>query len=117
MKVLLVDDESKFASALAQRLTIRGIETDWTASPQEALAKASEQDYDVAVLDVKMPHIGGIDLKKQLQDIAPGLKFIFITGHGSEEDYEAGRKEVAFYIGKPFKIDVLVEKIQEVLDT
>ena len=114
MKVLLVDDEIKFVSTLAQRLTMRDIEADWVASPEEALSRVLKQSYDVAVLDVKMPHIGGIDLKKKLQKLAPDMKYIFITGHGSEEDYEISRKEVQFYIVKPFKIDVLVEKIQEI---
>jgi len=111
MKVLLVDDEEKFISRLAERLSIRGMEADWVTSGEEALRKAGEKNYDVAVLDVKMPHIGGIELKKKLEKMNPEMKFIMVTGHGSEDDFNIGSREASFYIIKPFKIDTLVDKI------
>jgi DNA-binding response OmpR family regulator len=113
MKVLLVDDEEKFISRLAERLSIRGMEADWVTSGEDALLKAREKSYDVAILDVKMPHIGGIELKKRLEKMNPEMKFIMVTGHGSEDDYNIGSKEASFYIIKPFKIDTLVEKIMQ----
>jgi len=116
MKVLLVDDEEKFVSSLAERLAIRGIESDWAATGYDALLKAKMKSYDIAVLDVKMPHMGGIDLKKKLEKMNPDMKFIFVTGHGSEEDYDIGSRQASFYIIKPFKIDTLVEKIKQALN-
>jgi DNA-binding response OmpR family regulator len=113
MKVLLVDDEEKFISRLAERLSIRGMETDWVTSSEDALLKALEKSYDVAILDVKMPHIGGIELKKKLEKMDPEMKFIMVTGHGSENDYNIGSREASFYIIKPFKIDTLVDKIKQ----
>ncbi|MEE9518095.1 MAG: response regulator [Candidatus Adiutricales bacterium] len=112
MKVLLVDDEEKFISRLAERLSIRGMEADWVTTGAEALLKARMKSYDVAILDVKMPHIGGIELKKRLEKIDPEMKFIMVTGHGSEDDYKVGSREASFYIIKPFKIDTLVDKIK-----
>jgi DNA-binding response OmpR family regulator len=113
MKVLLVDDEEKFVSRLADRLALRGIDADWATSADEALSKAVECRYDIAVLDVKMPCMSGIDLKKKLQKMAPDMKFIFVTGHGSEEDYTVGSKEGFGYIIKPFKIETLIARIEE----
>ncbi len=113
MKIILVDDEEKFISSLAERLEIRGIDSDWATSGDEAISKVRDNNYDVAVLDVKMPGLSGLELKNKLQTIDEKLKFIFVTGHGSEEDYVAGCKEGCFYIIKPFKIDHLVEKIKE----
>ncbi|MEE9557161.1 MAG: response regulator [Candidatus Adiutricales bacterium] len=112
MKVLLVDDEEKFISRLAERLSIRGMEADWVTTGEEALLKARMKSYDVAILDVKMPHIGGIELKKRLEKIDPEMKFIMVTGHGSEDNYKVGSREASFYIIKPFKIDTLVDKIK-----
>ena len=114
MKVLLVDDEEKFVSRLAERLSIRGIDADWATTGEAALAKAESTRFDVAILDVKMPFMGGIELKKRLSDMNPDMKFILVTGHGSDQDYEIGSKEAAFYIIKPFKIEYLVEKIHQV---
>lgn len=116
MKVLLVDDEKKFVSSLAERLSLRGLEADWTTTCDEALSKSLTENYDIAVLDVRMPGVSGINLKTKLEKITPHMKFIFITGHGSEEDYNIGTKEGSFYIIKPFKIETLIEKIKQALN-
>lgn len=115
MKVLLVDDEEKFVSRLAERLELRGFEADWATTCDEALSKAEAKEYDIAVLDVKMPRMSGIDLKKKLEKLAPHMKFVFVTGHGSEEDYHIGMQEGAGCLIKPFRIETLVEKIKEAL--
>ncbi len=116
MKVLLVDDEEKFIARLAERLELRGFEADWTTTSDEALTKAEAKEYDIAVLDVKMPHMSGIDLKKKLEESSPHMKFVFVTGHGSEEDYHIGMQEGACCLIKPFKIETLVERIKEALN-
>ncbi|MFC1821724.1 response regulator [Thermodesulfobacteriota bacterium] len=116
MKVLLVDDEKKFVSSLAERLRIRGIEADWVTTGEEALSKANMCRYDLAVLDVKMPNISGIELMEALEKIDPGMKYILVTGHGSEEEYARGCEEAFCYIIKPFKIEFLIEKIKEALN-
>jgi DNA-binding response OmpR family regulator len=116
MKVLLVDDEVKFVMRLAERLNIRGIEADWVSGGKEALEKVETESFDVAVLDVKMPGMSGIELKRQLAEKQPEMKFILVTGHGSESDYHTGSQEAAFYILKPFNIDTLVEKLNQVVN-
>ena len=116
MKVLLVDDEEKFVSRLAERLEIRGFEADWVTTCDGALSKAKDNEYNIAVLDVKMPQLSGIDLKKRLEKLAPKMKYVFVSGHGSEEDYDIGMKEGASYLIKPFKIETLIDKIREALN-
>jgi DNA-binding response OmpR family regulator len=114
MKVLLVDDEKKFAMMLSKRLTLRGIDVDCVYTGEEALVLAEHTRYSVAILDVKMPGIGGIELKQKLRGLAPGMKFIFLTGHGSETDFELGSAEAAYYLAKPLKIEKLIEILHEV---
>ncbi len=118
IRVLLVDDEKEFVSTLAERLLLRGIEADWVASAEEALEKIKDSQYDLAVLDVKMPHISGIELKRMLHEHCPDMQFIFMTGHGSEQDFHAGSSEAgaAYYLVKPVHIDDLMLKMNEVLD-
>jgi DNA-binding response OmpR family regulator len=115
VRVLLVDDEELFISALAERLGMRGIDADWASSGSEALKKVKDKEYDLALLDVKMPQIGGIDLKRQMQEIDPSMHFIFFTGHGSKEDFEVGSAEAACYLIKPLRIEKIMDKIHEVL--
>ncbi len=114
MKVLLVDDEKKFAMMLSKRLALRGIDVNYVYTGEEALVMAENSRYDVAILDVKMPGIGGIELKRKLSGLAPGMKFIFLTGHGSETDFEIGSAEAAYYLAKPLQIEKLIEILHEV---
>jgi len=116
MKVLLVDDEQKFATMLAKRLALRGIDVDYVYSGNDAIAKAETQRYDVAILDVKMPGIGGIELKRKLKELDPCLKIIFLTGHGSKTDFETGSVEAACYLAKPIQIDELITILREVIE-
>ena len=111
MKILLVDDEVDFVSALSERLSLRGIDADWVSRPEDAVIRVEQHAYDIAILDVKMPRLSGIDLKAKIQALSPETKFIFLTGHGSEKDFIAGKSISEFYLIKPVQIDDLVEKL------
>lgn len=117
IRVLLVDDEAELVETLAERLIIRDIPADWALSAEEALYKADKNPYDIAVLDVKMPGVSGITLKKLMEQRNPGMKFIFMTGHGSEADFQAGSKEAGpdYYLVKPVNIEDLIKKMNEVI--
>lgn len=117
MRILLVDDEEEFVATLAERLSLRGIETDWVTSAKEAEQIVDTQHYDLVVLDVKMPHMGGRQLKQILEKKLPGIKTIYLTGHGSEEDYKAGSAEAEYYLMKPININDLIDKIKTALAT
>jgi DNA-binding response OmpR family regulator len=114
MKVLLVDDEKKFVMMLAKRLELRGIDADYVYTGEDAIAKTETSSYDVAILDVKMPGIGGLELEQQLKKLAPEMKFIFLTGHGSETDFETGSAQAERYLAKPIQIEELIKILQEV---
>ena len=113
MKILLVDDEQKFVNMLAKRMALRGIEADVAYSGEEAIKKAGDTAYDVAVLDIKMPGISGIQLKKKLCSLHSDLKFIFVTGHGAVEKSEDDETEKDIYISKPLNIEFLIETIED----
>jgi DNA-binding response OmpR family regulator len=117
MRVLLVDDEKEFVSTLAERLSLRGVDADWVTSADDALKNIEATQYDLAVLDVKMPHISGIELKRMLHKRCPDMQFIFMTGHGSEQDFHAGSSEAgaAYYLVKPVHIEDLMRKMNDVL--
>jgi DNA-binding response OmpR family regulator len=112
MRVLLVDDEKRFVSVLAKRLRMRGFDVDHAFTGEEALGMAADTTYDVMALDVKMPGIGGIQLKERLEKLNPDAKFIFVTGHGSLEDFAVGSSQAAAYLSKPFDIEELTETIR-----
>ncbi|MBW2194197.1 MAG: response regulator [Deltaproteobacteria bacterium] len=117
MRVLLVDDEEELVSALAERLSLRAIDTEWASTCHDALTRAESKTFDIAVLDVKMPNMSGLELKRRLQAKCPDMKFIFVTGHGSEEDFQAALSEVgtAYYLVKPLSIETLIDKMNQAL--
>lgn len=117
MRVLLVDDEADLASALAERLEMRGIQADWVTTGQEAFKRAEATPYDLAVLDVRMPKMGGLEVRDHLKTLCPGMKFIFLTGYGSEKDFN----EVALHAGescylvKPIDIQDLIRRMNDLM--
>ena len=117
MKVLLVDDEEELVTTLAERLSFRGIEAQWATTGHDAVALTEKEPFDVVVLDVKMPHLNGIQLKKKLEQIRPEMKYVFVTGHGSEEDFRIGSAEADHYLAKPLDIEALVATLVEVMKT
>jgi len=117
MRVLLVDDEEELVTTMAERLSLRGIQTDWATNAEDALTKLKHTRYDIALLDVKIPKMSGITLKKKMEEKNPEMKFIFLTGHGSEADFKAGSIEAGpeYYLVKPVDIGFLIQKMKEVL--
>jgi DNA-binding NtrC family response regulator len=112
LRLLIVDDERDFLSALAERLKLRGFQVVTAESGAGALKRVGENDFHVLVLDVKMPGIDGLELMGQIKAKHPDLPVILLTGHGSVADAERGMEEGAFdYLMKPIDIEELVEKI------
>jgi len=75
------------------------------------------EPFRLLICDLKMPKMDGLHLKRQMQERCPTMKFIFVTGHGSSQDFETGASEVGadYYLVKPLKIDDLIAKIKEAL--
>lgn len=118
MRLLLVDDEEELVSTLAERLEMRGIDVSWAAECETALDLVKKEAFDIALLDVRLPKMNGLELKRMMERLRPDMKFIFLTGHGSEEDFRACSKESGrdFYLIKPIRIETLLAKLQEILE-
>jgi DNA-binding response OmpR family regulator len=117
VRILLVDDEQELVETLAERLSIRGIEACWATSGDAAMNFLEQESFDLAVLDVKLPGISGIDLHRKIKAKYPDLKFIFMTGHGSQDDYAAGSAETGedYYLLKPVNIEKLMDKMKKLM--
>ena len=116
MRVLLVDDEEELVSTLAERLNMRGIDASWVSDCDSALEIIKSQQFDIALLDVKLPGMNGLELKRLMEIEQPEMKFIFVTGHGSEDDFIACTAESGqqYYLIKPVQIEVLMSKLNEI---
>lgn len=117
IRVLLVDDEAVYVDVLANRLGKRGFEVQKAYTSPEALLVLRTQQFDVAVLDLKMPDMDGIEVLKIAKQVDPTLQVIMLTGHGSAEACEQGLALGAFdYMMKPCEFEALVDKIREAFD-
>jgi DNA-binding NtrC family response regulator len=110
--ILIADDEKDFVDALAERLTIREYDVTASYSGQDALEKINEHNYDIVILDVKMPGVSGVDVLKEIKGIKPLTEVIMLTGNATVETAIEGMKLGAFdYLMKPCETDDLIEKI------
>lgn len=113
-RVLIVDDEQDFATALAERLRLRGYEATAIFSPDEALATAKDILPDVVLLDLKLPGVRGIEMLMTMREFVPGVEIILLTGHLDLAQRIQGMRLDAFeYIMKPIDIVDLITKIEK----
>ena len=111
IQMLLVDDEDDFRTTLANRLKLRKIDVTDAASGNEAIELVKQRSFDVAVIDVKMPGIDGIETLKQVKKIQPAMEIVMLTGHASiESGMEAMKLGAYDYVMKPCDIDELLTK-------
>lgn len=112
IRLLLVDDEEDFRTTLANRLKKRKMDVTGAGSGSEAIELVRQRSFDVAIVDVKMPGIDGIETLKQIKQISPLTEVIMLTGHASVESGIEGMKLGAYdYLMKPCDIDELLLKV------
>jgi two-component system response regulator RegA len=108
VRVLVVDDEVDYATALGARLRRRGFDADIAFSGADAIVRVSARPPDVVLLDLKMPGMDGLATLRALHRVAPRVRIIVLTGHGTVasgiEGMQIGADD---FLLKPVDIDVL----------
>ena len=114
IKILLVDDEEGYVNVLANRLKKRHCDVTKAFSGSEAIKAVRGQDFDVAILDLKMEDMDGIEVLKIFNQMELDMEVIMLTGHGSQEAAREGLSIGAFdYLTKPCELHELLEKIKQ----
>jgi DNA-binding response OmpR family regulator len=112
IRLLLVDDEVGYLEVLGKRLAKRDFDVTTARSGTQAIRCLRDHDFDVAVVDLKMEDMDGIELLKVLKQMLPELQVIMLTGHGSERAARDGLALGAFdYLLKPIDLEVLLERV------
>jgi len=116
--ILVVDDEGDFLETLMNRLKKRNIGTIGCASGEEAVRLAKQHQFDVVILDIKMPGgMDGIETLREIKRIRPETEVILLTGHASLETSVEGMKQGAYdYLLKPIRLEDLLEKLVQALE-
>ncbi len=114
IKLLIVDDEIEYVNVLSNRLKKRNVDVTKAFSGSEGIRALRGQNFDVAVLDLKMQDIDGIEVLKIFKKMDPQLAIIMLTGHGSARAAKQGILFGAFdYLMKPCELEDLLAKIKE----
>jgi DNA-binding response OmpR family regulator len=117
-RLLLVDDEVGYLEVLSKRLTHRGFDVTTASSGEEAIRALRKWEFDLAVVDLKMEDMDGIEVLKVLKKMDPALQVIILTGHGSERAARDGLAHGAFdYLIKPIGLDPLIARIRAALSS
>jgi DNA-binding response OmpR family regulator len=111
--LLIVDDERTTRLSLSEIFTLRGAIVSMAADGQEALAKIAEAEYDLIILDIKMPGAGGLQVLEAVQKKSPATIVILLTAHASVDSAITALRKGAFdYILKPAQPRTIIEVVE-----
>jgi two-component system response regulator PilR (NtrC family) len=116
-RVLVVDDDRSLREFLAITLSREGFEVETAASGPEALEKVAEVPIDLALVDLKMPGMDGLETLRRLKDANETVSVVIVTAFSTTSTAIQALKEGAYdYLIKPFKIDELKLVVQKALE-
>jgi DNA-binding NtrC family response regulator len=115
-RILIVDDDDTIRSTMKAILEDEGYEVDLAASGKEGVQKANETSYNIALLDIRLPDMEGVELLKLMKPAVPRTRKIMVTGYPSTQNaIEALNKNADAYLIKPVDIEKLLKTIEEQL--
>lgn len=116
-KILIVDDEERFRKTMRKLLSVRGLDAATAGGGTEALEELRRRDYDVVILDVRMPDMSGTEALSEIKKIDASIEVIIMTGYASMDTAaEITRLGGYDYLLKPYDLDELIEKIEGAYD-
>jgi two-component system response regulator AtoC len=114
IRLLIVDDEHSFRTGLGQRLARKGMTTFIAGGGREAMVIAQQNLLDVALVDIRMPEMTGIELLAKLKEAHPSIEVLILTGVGSVDTAIEAMKLGAYdYLSKPFRFEELCIQIEK----
>ncbi len=115
-RILIVDDDDSITSRLKIILEAKGYIVDTASTGKEAVQKTEEESYNIALLDIRLPDMEGIELLNIMKDNVPKMRKIMVTGYPSIQNAvtSLNRKADAYLI-KPVSIETLLATIRDQL--
>jgi DNA-binding NtrC family response regulator len=116
-RILVVDDEETIRKTLSMILGHAGYAVDTAENGREAIEKTEADFYNLALIDVRLPDMEGIELLTAMKETTPKMVKIILTGYpGLQNAVKAINKGVDYYLIKPVNADELLKVIKERLD-
>ncbi|PLX31455.1 MAG: hybrid sensor histidine kinase/response regulator, partial [Ignavibacteria bacterium] len=115
-QLLVVDDELGMREGVRRIFTMEGYDVTVAENGTEGIARGSEREFDVAVIDLKMPDHDGVTVLRRLREIHPDTEYLIITAFaGIDTAVEATKHGAYTYIPKPFTPDQIVFEVNRAL--
>jgi DNA-binding NtrC family response regulator len=115
-RILVIDDEKNIRTMLTQALTAEDTVVETAVNGEEALDKIAQTAYDLVLLDLRLPGMGGLEVLRAIRESDAKLPVILLTAHGSVESaVEAMRIGAINYLQKPFAPRELREAVDNAL--
>jgi DNA-binding NtrC family response regulator len=116
-RILVVDDDENIRKVLIMILEEEGYNVASAETAQRAIEMTEKETYNVALIDVRLPDMEGIELLTKMKDTTPKMRKIIITGYPTLQNaIEAVNKGADAYIMKPFNMDRVLATIKEQLE-
>lgn len=116
-KILIVDDDKSIRKTLRDILEFEKYEIDEASDGLDCIVKIKQNQYDVIILDVKMPRMDGMEAIEKIQNISPDTPVVMISGHGNiDTAVEAVKKGAFDFIQKPPDLNRLLITLRNALD-
>jgi len=116
--ILIVDDEAEICALLAENLAGSQRLIEWTTHPEDILARLNQAEFDLILLDIKMPTISGLELLPRIKQAAPDCAVVMMSGYGNiPMAIEAMKRGAENFLEKPFRdldeVKLLVSRLLE----
>jgi DNA-binding NtrC family response regulator len=116
-RILVVDDDENIRKVLITILEDEGYNVESAETAQKAIKMTERETYNVALIDIRLPDMEGIELLTKMKDTTPKMRKIIITGYPTLQNaVEAVNKGADAYIMKPFNMDRVLATIKEQLE-
>jgi DNA-binding NtrC family response regulator len=115
-KILIVDDDENIRTTLSAILEDEGYAVDLAATGHEAIDMSQKTAYNIALLDIRLPDMEGVELLKLIKDNVPKMRKIMVTGYPSIQNaISALNRNADAYLIKPVNVETLLNMIKEQL--
>lgn len=114
--VLIVDDDENILKVVGAILRDKGYTVETAKTGNDAIVKSQRNTYDLMLIDLRLPDMGGIELLTKVHDTVPKVRKVIVTGYPTIQNAVASVNGSAdAYIMKPFEIEKMLETIKEQL--
>jgi len=115
-RILIIDDDENIRKALAAILEEEGYMVDTAETAKQAIEKTDKNIYNIALIDMRLPDMEGIELLTKMKDTTPKMRKVIVTGYPTLHNaIEAVNRGADAYILKPFDVEKVLATIKEQL--